>query len=133
MQQSDRLIGLLQESIHLYQGDFIEDFLEGEWSLLRREDLRRKYLDALLSPGQLLFTQNEYARAAESYRRAPEKDEVLEEAHRELMRCYARLGERGQALRHYQIFEQMMRDELGSSPAPESVVLYEQLKRGEEV
>jgi len=128
-----RAITLLQEAIDLYQGDFAEDFLNGEWFLLRREDLRRKYLDALLSLGQLLFTQNEYARAAESYRRALEKDEVLEEAHRELMRCYARLGERGQALRHYQIFEQMMRDELGSSPAPESVVLYEQLKRGEEV
>jgi DNA-binding SARP family transcriptional activator len=58
---------------------------------------------------------------------------VLEEAHRELMRCYARLGERGQALRHYQTLEQLMRDELGSPPGPESLALYEQLKRGEEV
>jgi DNA-binding SARP family transcriptional activator len=87
----------------------------------------------LLSLGQLLFSQKEYARAAESYRRAIEKDEVLEEAHRELMRCYARLGERGQALRHYQAFEQVMRDELGSPPAHESVALYERLKGSEEV
>jgi DNA-binding SARP family transcriptional activator len=43
------------------------------------------------------------------------------------------LGERGQALRHYQTFVQMMRDELGSLPAAESAALYEQLKRGEEV
>ena len=124
---------MLQEAIQLYRGDFLEDFLEGEWFLLRREELRRKYLDALLSLGQLLFTQKEYARAAESYRRAIEKDEVLEEAHRELMRCYARLGERGQALRHYQTFEQIMRAELGSPPAPESAALYERLKRDEEV
>ncbi len=132
-QAPDRAIALLQEAVALYHGDFAEDILDGDWFLLRREELRRKYLDALLNLGQLLFTQHEYARAAEAYRRTLEKDEMLEEAHRELMRCYARLGERGQALRHYRTFEQLMRDELGSAPAGESVALYERLKRGQEV
>jgi DNA-binding SARP family transcriptional activator len=132
-QTPDRAIALLQEAIALYRGDFVEDFLEGGWFLLRREELRRKYLDALLNLGQLLSARRDYAHAAECYRRAIEKDEVLEEAHRELMRCYARLGERGQALRHYQVLEQLMRDELGSSPAPESMALYEHLKRNENV
>jgi DNA-binding SARP family transcriptional activator len=128
-----RAMALLQTAVDLYQGDFIEDYLEGEWFLLQRENLRQKYLDALLDLGRMLFTHDEYARAAEFYRRAIEKDEMLEEAHRELMRCYARLGERGQALRHYQTFEQMMRDELGSLPAAESAALYERLKRGETI
>jgi predicted ATPase/DNA-binding SARP family transcriptional activator len=129
----DRAIGLLREALALYHGDFVEDFLEGEWFLLRREELRRKNLDGLLLLGQLHFTQQEYAHSAEAYRQAIEKDEMLEEAHRELMRCYARLGERGQALRHYQTFEQLMHDELGSAPAAESTTLYERLKRGEEI
>jgi DNA-binding SARP family transcriptional activator len=132
-QTPDRAIVSLQEAIQLYRGDFLDDFLEGEWFLLRREELRRKYLDALLSLGQLHFVQGQYAQSAEFYRRAIEKDEMFEESHRELMRCYARLGERGQALRHYQSFEQVMRDELGSPPAPESLTLYERLKRGEEI
>ncbi len=83
--------------------------------------------------GQLFFAREDYIRAAETYRRAIEKDEVLEAAHRELMRCYARSGERGQALRHYQTLTRIMRDELGSPPAPESVALYERLRRGETV
>jgi predicted ATPase/DNA-binding SARP family transcriptional activator len=132
-QTPDRAITLMQDAVTLYQGDFVEDFLEGEWFLLRREELRRKCLSALLSLGHLVFTQGQYARAAEFFRRAIEKDEMFEEAHRELMRCYARLGERGQALRHYQTFEQLVSDELGSVPATESVALYERLKRGEEV
>jgi DNA-binding SARP family transcriptional activator len=132
-QTPDRAIALLQEAITLYRADFVEDFLEGEWFLLRREELRRKYLGALLHIGQLLSLRGDFAHAAEFYRRAIEKDEVLEEAHRELMRCYARLGERGQALRHYQTFEQLMRDELGTTPAAESAALYERLKRGEQV
>jgi predicted ATPase/DNA-binding SARP family transcriptional activator len=129
----EHAISLLQGALNLYQGDFVEDLLESEWVLLRREELRRKYLDALLLLGQLLFAREDYARAADVYRRAIEKDEVLEVAHRELMRCYARSGERGQALRHYQTFEQLIRDELDSSPAAESTALYQRLKRGEEV
>jgi len=129
----ERALAALQAALQLYQGDFVEDLLDGEWFLLRREELRRKYLDALLQLGQLFFAREDYARAADAYRRAIEKDEVLEEAHRELMRCYARQGERGQALRHYQTFEQLIRDELGSLPAAESAALYQRLKRGEEV
>ena len=129
----ERALALLQEAVDLYQGDFVEDYLEGEWFLLRREELRRKYLEALLGLGQLRFSQGDYARAAEAYRRAIEKDAVLEAAHRELMRCYARLGERGLALRQYQTLAQLMQDELGSPPAPESVDLYQRLKRGEEM
>jgi DNA-binding SARP family transcriptional activator len=132
-QTPDRAIALLQEAIALYQGDFVDDFLEGEWFLLQREDLRRKYLSALLNLGQLLFARGDFTQAAEFYRRAIEKDEMFEEAHRELMRCYARLGERGQALRQYQALEQLMQAELGSPPAAESTALYEQLKRGADI
>jgi len=132
-QTPERAVILLQAAIELYQGDFVEDLTHGEWFLLRRENLHRKYLDALLRLGRLLFTQRAYAHAAETYRRAIEKDNVQEDAHRELMRCYARLGQRAQALRHYQTFEHILRTELGAPPAPESVALFEQLQRGEEI
>ena len=129
----ERAIALLQAAVALYQGDFVEDLLDGDWFLLRREELRRKYLEALLSLGGLHFARQEYAHAAEVYRRAIDKDEVLEAAHRELMRCYARAGERGQALRHYQTLTRILHDELGSPPAADSIALYERLKRGEDV
>ena len=122
---------LLQRAASLYQGDFVEDLAEGEWCRLRREALRRKYLDGLLELGQLYFSRANYAQAAEAYRRAIQKESILEAAHRELMRCYARLGERGQALRQYQTLAQTMQSELGSPPAPASAALYDQLKRGQ--
>ena len=49
------------------------------------------------------------------------------------MRCQARLGERTQALRHYQDLLEMLREELGSSPAPETAELHRSLLRGEDV
>jgi DNA-binding SARP family transcriptional activator len=129
----DRAIALLEHAVSLYQGDFVEDFLEGEWFLLRREELRRKYLEAWMTLGKLHLVRRDYARAAEAFRRAIEKDPVLEQAHRELMRSYARSGERGLALRQFESLEQAMREELGSPPAAESLALYERLKRGEDV
>src|SRR5262249_15542816 len=90
----EQALALLAADLERYQCEFVEDLLEGEWFRLRREALRRKYLDGLLDLGQLHFAQGDYAAAAAAYRRAIEKENVLESAHRELMRCYERLGER---------------------------------------
>lgn len=128
---SEIAVNLLEQALRLYAGDFVQDFLEGDWFLLRREELRRKYLDAWLTLGRLHFERQDYARAADAFRRAIEKDNLLEQAHRELIRSYARVGERGLAIRQYQFLEQVMRDELGASPAPESAALWEHLQRGE--
>jgi DNA-binding SARP family transcriptional activator len=49
------------------------------------------------------------------------------------MRSEAALGERGRALRHYEELTRMLQEQLGASPAPESVALYERLRAGEEV
>jgi predicted ATPase/DNA-binding SARP family transcriptional activator len=127
----DQAIQALEDALRLYQGDFLEDALAGEWHLLPRENLRRNYLEALLLLGRLHVTQGHDVQAADTYRQAIAHDRYLEAAHRELMRCYARLGERGQALRHYQTLVEWMRDELGAPPAPETTALFERLQRGE--
>ena len=67
--------------------------------------------------------------------KAPERprDKYLEETNRELMRCQARQGERGRAIRHYQDLAELLGEELGSSPATKINTVYERLRRGEEV
>jgi predicted ATPase/DNA-binding SARP family transcriptional activator len=125
-------IHALEEAVKLYQGDFLEDMVTGDWPLVRRDALRRMYLEALLALGQLCFADGRYAEATEAYRQAIAHDSYQEVAHRELMRCYVRQGERGQALRHYQSLLEWMRDELGSPPAPETTALYERLRQGKD-
>ena len=83
--------------------------------------------------GRLLFTQKRHAEAAEAYRRAIAHDEFLEEAHRGLMRCHAALGERGRAIRHYEELVELLEEQLGTPPAPETRALQERLRAGEEV
>jgi predicted ATPase/DNA-binding SARP family transcriptional activator len=123
----------LKEAVDLYGGDFLEDFSGGEWILVRQEELRRKYQDALLTLGRLLVAEGRHAEAAEAYRKAIAHDRYSEAAHRELMRCYARVGELGQALRHYEGLVELLRDEVGVQPATETMALYERLRSGEEI
>lgn len=132
-EDAERAMHHLEEAVKLCRGELLEDVLSADWCLLRREELRRKYLQALLTFGQLLFAVSRYARAAEMYLQVIACDSYLEEAHRELMRCYARQGERGLALQHYHTLVQMMHDELGSSPAPETILVFERLQKGEDI
>jgi LuxR family maltose regulon positive regulatory protein len=129
----EQAIGYLQDAVKLYRGDFLQNWVEGEWFVTRRDELRKNFLDALLTLGQLFFSETDYAQAAVAYQHVIEHDNYVEVAHRELMRCYARLGEQAQALRHYQNLTEVMRDELGSPPAPETTALFQRLKRGEAV
>jgi len=122
----------LDRATSLYDGDFL-DGAEAEWCLLLREDLQRKYLQALVSRGELFFEAGDYVHATEVYRRAIAKDGYLETAHRGLMRCLARQGELSQALRHYQSLTTLLQEELNAPPAPETVALYERLCRGEPI
>ena len=129
----EQAIGHLQKATELYGGDFLEDFSYSEWVMERQQELWRAYQEALLILGGLLYGQERHAEAAEAYRKAIAHDGFMEEAHRGLMRSQAALGERGRALRHYEELVEMLYQQLGAAPAPETSSLYERLRAGEEL
>jgi DNA-binding SARP family transcriptional activator len=87
----------------------------------------------LLQLGRLLFGEARYADAIQVYQRILALDNYLEVAHRELMRCYARQGDAGRARRHFQQLCDLLREELGTEPSPETMRLDEQIRAGKEV
>jgi DNA-binding SARP family transcriptional activator len=129
----ERAVDTLAEAVRLYRGDLLQDVGFDEWALLRREELHVAYLTALATQGRLLFDGQEYARAADAYRRLLADDNLLESAHRALMRCHARLGERDQALRHFQGLVALLRDELGQPPMLETRELFQRLEAGQPI
>ena len=128
----ERAIGHLKEAAGLYGGDYLEDLaVEGEWAFALQEELRRAYGEALLLLGGLLLSRGRHTEAADTYRRAISHERFLEEAHRGLMRSRAASGERGRALRHYEELVDLLEEQLGASPAPETTTLYESLRAEE--
>jgi predicted ATPase/DNA-binding SARP family transcriptional activator len=126
----EQIIELLEESIKFYQGDFVEEFVEGEWHQARRAVLLRAYLDALLALGSLHFQAERYAQTMILCQRALAKDPYLEEAHYALIRCYARMHKRSLALRQYETLVAAL-GELNATPSPETQQLIEQVRLGD--
>jgi predicted ATPase/DNA-binding SARP family transcriptional activator len=117
----------LQRAIGAYGGDFLDGMSAGEWALVRRDELRRAFESALLAAGRMQTAAGRHQAAAALFRRAVAHEPLNETAHRELMDCWARLGETARAVRHYEELTELLREQVGVPPAPETTALYRRL------
>jgi LuxR family transcriptional regulator, maltose regulon positive regulatory protein len=111
-------------AIELYRGDYLVEDLYEDWTMVERERLANAYIDIL---GRLAIHYMEVEQHQESIRacyRVLEKDRCHEDSYRLLMRCYAKLGLRARALHQYRMCEQILGQEYGTSPSPETRSLY---------
>jgi predicted ATPase/two-component SAPR family response regulator len=117
----------LQRAIGAYGGDFLDGMSAGEWALVRRDELRRAFESALLAAGRMQTAAGRHQAAAALFRRAVAHEPLNETAHRELMSCWARLGETARAVRHYDELTELLREQVGVPPAEETTALYRRL------
>ncbi len=117
----------LQRAVAAYGGEFLAGMAAGEWAQARREELGRAFESALLAIGRLHAAAGRHQAAATAFRRVITQEPLNESAHRELMVCWERLGETARAVRHYEQFQEMLRDQVGVPPAAETTALYERL------
>ncbi len=129
-------IANLQTAALLYRGDFLAGFslrdspAFEDWQFFQAEGLRREYASVLQQLTNLIFLAGATHEAAGFARRWLALDTLNEEAHRLLMRIYARSGQRHQALRQYQECQQILRQELGAAPEPATRALHEAIVSG---
>ena len=122
-----------EAAISLYQGDFLEQNLYEEWTVLERERLRVAYLDTLDRLSQIYFNQERYSACITVCQLILTRDRCREDAHCLLMRCYSRQGQYHLAMRQYQICVEALYAELEVAPAPETTKLYEQIRHHEHI
>ena len=113
----------LEETLRLYRGDYLEG-VYADWCTLERERLRELCLRARESLAGLYVDVGDLHHAIEQYQQLVAQDPYRETAHRELMRWHFRLGDRVTAIRQYHHCSQLLRDDLGLSPSPETEALY---------
>jgi predicted ATPase/DNA-binding SARP family transcriptional activator/biotin operon repressor len=108
--------------IQNYTGEFLAGYYD-DWIFLERERYRNMYLLIL---GRLITGykgQGQYEQALAHARTLASEDPWNEEAHREVMRLYQLLGRYNEAQKQYEICCQVLEDELGVGPAPETEIL----------
>lgn len=136
---SDHSIERLQVAVQLYEGDFLDGFYVRnapefeDWMLAQQSRLKELALRALHTLAAHFAEQDDTGRAqAVDYtRRLLALEPWREEAHRQMMRLLALTGQRGAALAQYETCRQVLADELGVEPGPETMALYEQIRAGE--
>jgi DNA-binding SARP family transcriptional activator len=115
-----------RSAVRLYRGDLC--VANDVQSLVEREHLRARYLSLLARLADHHFDQSEYDQCLAYIGRLLAVDPCREDAHRLAMRCYARRGERTQALRQYQVCETVLLSEFDVAPEPATQHLHEQIR-----
>ena len=121
-----------ERAIELYRDDYLIEDLYEDWTMVERERLANTYMHLL---DRLAIHYMEVGQHQESIRacyKVLEKDRCHEDSYRLLMQCYARLGLRARALHQFRMCEQILRQQYGTSPSPETRSLYVRLLRDED-
>ncbi|MCB8943532.1 MAG: tetratricopeptide repeat protein [Ardenticatenaceae bacterium] len=127
-------IAAFQQAAALYQGDFLAGFFVREapefeeWLLAQRVRYRELALHTLHTLTEHHLSRGEYGRAIDSATRLLALDAWREEAHRQLMLAQLRSGQRSAALAQYELCRQLLDEELGVEPSPETIALYERIR-----
>jgi predicted ATPase/DNA-binding SARP family transcriptional activator len=135
----DNSIEGLQAAVELYQGDFLDGFYVRnapefeDWALAQQARLKESALRALHTLAAHFAEQDDAgrAKAIDYTSHLLRLEPWREEAHRQMMRLLALNGQRGAALAQYRACRQVLAEELGVEPGPETTTLYEQIRDGD--
>lgn len=113
-----------EEAITLYEGDFLPDLYE-DWIIGERERLRELYFTALSQLMGLARQNGDHKQAMSYARHVLNLDPLREDVAREMVALRYETGDRPGAIQEYHRFVQLLKVELGVSPMPETVALYQ--------
>lgn len=121
----------LQKALSIYEGPLLPASLYEDWTALPRQTLHRLYRDTSLRLADEATERREIEAALAHLRPFLEEDHADEVLHRQLMRLFALLGRRHDALRQYQECVTALDEHLGVMPMPETRTLYEKVLNNE--
>jgi len=123
----------LGQAAQIYRGSFLHGFnlkdadYFQDWLVSRREYFHQKMIGVLEHLAGYHQQRREYKTAIEYARRLISMDEWREESYVLLMRLLAISSQRSDALKLYQKCRDILQDEFGVEPQPETVQLYEEI------
>lgn len=117
-----------ERAIDVYRGDFLVDEPYEDWALLRRETLRVKYLDLLDRLTTSYLAHERIGECISAAQHILHQDACREDAHRLLMRCYARQGRIHQVARQFELCARAIQSALGCEPSEATAALYRSIR-----
>jgi DNA-binding SARP family transcriptional activator/TolB-like protein/Tfp pilus assembly protein PilF len=124
----------LAAAVELYRGELLAGFDVAsepfmEWLAGERERFRSIASDVLLRLAAAQESDGQRDAGIASGQRLVTIDPLREDAHRLLMRLYASVGRRAEALRQFQVCSEILQHELGVAPDGETVELANRIRQ----
>jgi len=116
----------LQQALDLYRGEFLAGFYD-DWVISERYRLEALFLEGLAWLLEAHQARGEHEEALACARRLLRQDPLREDVHRQAMRLYVQLGHPVAALQQYYRCREVLREEIGIEPAPETTALAQEL------
>ena len=113
-----------------YRGDYLEEDLYEEWTLLRRERLRDTYLHLLGRLAAWCMEDRDYGSCIVRCHKLLAEDPYREDAYRLLMHCYVEMGQVATSLHWYEICADNLRKGLDAAPSLQTTDLQRQIMTG---
>ena len=107
------------------------ELMEGryfEWCIYERERYKLMILLTLDRLTEYFESIGDYDTGCLYGMRILQQDPAREHTHQQLMRMRSKAGDRASALRHYHQCAEILERELGVTPSPKTVALYEQIR-----
>jgi LuxR family transcriptional regulator, maltose regulon positive regulatory protein len=120
----------LEQALALYRGTFLPEVSEDSWSAPARERLRARFIHSLVDLGRRLEEDGRFDEAIGWYMKGLDADPIVEAFHQGLMRCYASLDRRTEAIAAYRRLRQTLSITLGLAPSASTDKLYQSLRDG---
>jgi DNA-binding SARP family transcriptional activator len=115
-----------KRAVQLYRDDI--QLVGDAQTVMERERLRARYLTLLAQLAEYYYQEGDYSAALACLWRLLARDAYREDAHRLVMRCYMRHGERAAALHHYQVCVDLLRTTFDAPPETATSALYHQIR-----
>jgi DNA-binding SARP family transcriptional activator/predicted ATPase len=128
--------GRRERAVALYRGELVEGFtipdsdVFEDWVQVWRQRFRERVVTALEALADWHERQGHRDQATVAVRRQLELDPWREPAHRRLMELLWQDGNRAAALAQYERCRELLEEELGVDPEPETIALYERIRDG---
>ncbi len=117
-------LAMLSDALDLVRGPLLSHELYGSWVQAARVRYEERVLGVLVSSAELSMATEDYETAYRMSARALHQDPLSEAACQLAMRAHWAAGRKAQALRVYEGFRRVVRDELGIEPSETTRALY---------
>ncbi|MGI8554210.1 MAG: AfsR/SARP family transcriptional regulator [Dehalococcoidia bacterium] len=115
-----------RRAVQFYRGDLCAG--TDIYAVIERERLRAQHLTLLARLADDSYESGDYGSCLEHALSLLSTEPCREDAHRMVMRCYVRRGERAQALRQYRVCEQILRSEFDAVAETATTRLFDQVR-----